>query len=82
MKFDERSRSVTSGGNGASNTKISGQEGTKISGQEGTKIAGQEGTKLGGGGASAFFNSLRLFKNVESRWYISGFTKKPDTIDD
>jgi len=33
---------------------------------------------LGGGGASGFFNSLKLFKNIESRWNVSGFTKKPD----
>ena len=50
---------------------------TKISGQEGSKISGQEGSKLGGGGESNFFNSLRLFKNIESRWDISGFTKRP-----
>jgi cysteine peptidase C11 family protein len=61
---------------GQEGTKIAGQEGTKIAGQEGTKIAGQEGTKLGGGGSSKFFESLRLFKNIESRWDISGFTKK------
>jgi hypothetical protein len=64
---------------GQEGTKIAGQEGTKIAGQEGTKIAGQEGSKLAGGsGASAFFQSLRLFKNIESRWDISGFTKRPD----
>lgn len=63
---------------GQEGSKISGQEGTKISGQEGTKISGQEGSKLAGGGANAFFNSLRLFKNIESRWDISGFTKKPE----
>jgi hypothetical protein len=63
---------------GQEGTKIAGQEGTKIAGQEGTKIAGQEGTKLAGGGSSAFFNSLRLFKNIESRWDISGFTKRPE----
>lgn len=62
---------------GQEGSKISGQEGSKISGQEGTKISGQEGSKLGGGGESNFFNSLRLFKNVESRWDISGFTKRP-----
>ena len=62
---------------GQEGTKIAGQEGTKIAGQEGTKIAGQEGTKLAGGGSSRFFESLRLFKNIESRWDISGFTKKP-----
>jgi cysteine peptidase C11 family protein len=63
---------------GQEGTKIAGQEGTKIAGQEGTKIAGQEGTKLAGSGANAFFSSLRLFKNIESRWDISGFTKKPE----
>ena len=94
VRFDERSPSVSSDGNGQEGSKISGQEGSKISGQEGSKISGQEGSKisgqegskisgqegskLGGGGASAFFNSLRLFKNIESRWDISGFTKKTD----
>jgi Clostripain family len=63
---------------GQEGSKIAGQEGSKIAGQEGSKIAGQEGSKLAGGGAGAFFNSLRLFKNIESRWDISGFTKKPD----
>jgi hypothetical protein len=61
-------------------TNLSGRSSqrTKIAGHEGTKIAGHEGTKLAGGGSSAFFNSLQLFKNIESRWDISGFTKKPD----
>jgi hypothetical protein len=63
---------------GQEGSKIAGQEGSKIAGQEGSKIAGQEGSKLAGGGSSAFFNSLRLFKNIESRWNISGFSKKPD----
>jgi serine/threonine protein kinase len=61
-------------------TNLSGRSSqrTKIAGHEGIKIAGHEGTKLAGGGSSAFFNSLQLFKNIESRWDISGFTKKPD----
>jgi cysteine peptidase C11 family protein len=64
---------------GQEGSKIAGQEGSKIAGQEGSKIAGQEGSKLAGAGSgsSRFFESLRLFKNVESRWDISGFTKKP-----
>ena len=67
---------------GQEGSKIAGQEGSKIAGQEGSKIAGQEGSKLAGGsGASAFFQSLRLFKNVESRWDISGFTKRPEETD-
>jgi len=66
---------------GQEGTRIAGQEGTRIAGQEGTRIAGQEGTRLAGGGAGTFFQSMRLFKNVESRWDISGFTKKPDETD-
>ena len=62
---------------GQEGSKIAGQEGSKIAGQEGSKIAGQEGSKLAGGGSSAFFDNLRLFKNIESRWNISGFTKRP-----
>jgi hypothetical protein len=86
VKFDEQFDSelytgIVSGDvkiSGQEGSKIAGQEGSKIAGQEGSKIAGQEGSKLAGGGASAFFNSLGLFKNIESRWDISGFTKKPD----
>ena len=63
---------------GQEGSKMAGQEGSKMTGQEGSKMAGQEGSKLGGGGSNAFFNNLRLFKNVESRWDISGFTKKPE----
>jgi hypothetical protein len=62
---------------GQEGTKLAGQEGTKLAGQEGTKLAGQEGTKLGGGSGSRFFESLRLFKNIETRWNISGFSKPP-----
>lgn len=63
---------------GQEGSKIAGQEGSKIAGQEGSKIAGQEGSKLAGGGSNAIFNSLRLYKNIESRWDISGFTKRPE----
>jgi hypothetical protein len=63
---------------GQEGSKMAGQEGSKMAGQEGSKMAGQEGSKLGGGGGSnALFNSLRLYKNIESRWDISGFTKRP-----
>ena len=88
VTFDERPR-VVAAANGSATTKIAGQEGTRIAGQEGTRIAGQEGTRiagqegtrLAGGGAGTFFQSMRLFKNIESRWDISGFTKKPDETD-
>jgi hypothetical protein len=62
---------------GQEGSKLAGQEGSKLAGQEGSKLAGQEGSKLGGPGSTAFFDSLRLFKNIETRWNISGFTKRP-----
>ena len=62
---------------GQEGSKIAGQEGSKIAGQEGSKLAGQEGSKLASGGSSNFFESIRLFKNIESRWDISGFSKRP-----
>jgi len=61
---------------GQQGSKIAGQQGSKIAGQQGSKIAGQQGSKMAGVGSDAFFGSLRMFKNVEGRWNISGFTKK------
>ena len=62
---------------GQEGTRMAGQEGTRMAGQEGTRMAGQEGTRMAGSGSSNFFQSLKMFKNVESHWYLSGFTKKP-----
>jgi cysteine peptidase C11 family protein len=84
VTFDESPRAVMTGGSGIVSTKIAGQEGTRIAGQEGTRIAGQEGTRIAGqegtrlAGGGGFFQSMHLFKNVESRWDVSGFTRKPD----
>jgi hypothetical protein len=63
---------------GQEGSKLAGQEGSKLAGQEGSKLADQEGSKLAGGGSNTFFSRLRAFKNIESRWDISGFTKRPD----
>ncbi|CAN5329285.1 clostripain-related cysteine peptidase [soil metagenome] len=79
IKFDPRAEMDALGN---FPTRLAGQEGSKLAGQEGSKLAGQEGSKLaGGGGSNAFFDNLRLFKNIESRWNISGFTKKPGEYD-
>ncbi|MER3429956.1 MAG: hypothetical protein C4324_02735, partial [Blastocatellia bacterium] len=83
IQFDDEIQlaSVTQEGSkiaGQEGSKIAGQEGSKIAGQEGSKIAGQEGSKIAGGGTPTVFNSLRLFKNIESRWNISGFSRPPD----
>ncbi|MCU1265446.1 MAG: Clostripain [Acidobacteria bacterium] len=63
---------------GQEGSKLAGQEGSKLAGQEGSKLAGQEGSKMGGGSSSAFFNNLKLWKNIESPYNISGFTKRPE----
>lgn len=63
---------------GQQGSKLAGQQGSKIAGNEESRLAGQQGSKLGGGGSEAFFERLRLFKNIESRWNISGFTKKTE----
>ncbi|MEP6848770.1 MAG: clostripain-related cysteine peptidase [Acidobacteriota bacterium] len=65
---------------GHEGSKMAGHEGSKMAGHEGSKMAGHEGSKMADGGSSyAFFDNLKLFKNIESRWNISGFTKKPET---
>ncbi len=66
---------------GTEGSKIAGTEGSKLAGTEGSKLSGTEGSKLAGGGSNAFFNSLRLFKNIESHWNVSGFTKKKTDAD-
>ncbi len=66
------------GSDSALAAKMGGREGTKMGGREGTKMGGREGTKMGGGGDSgSFFDSFELFKNIETPWNLSGFTKTP-----
>ncbi len=63
---------------GQQDSKMPGQVDSKMPGQRDSKMPGERDSKLGGGvGSNGFFSSLRLFKNIESRWNISGFTKKP-----
>lgn len=63
---------------GQQGSKLAGQQGSKIAGNEESRLAGQQGSKLAGGSSETFFERLRLFKNIESRWNISGFTKKTE----
>jgi hypothetical protein len=64
-------------------SKIAGQPTSKIAGQPASKLAGDEGARLGGaaGAGTTFFDNLRLFKNIESRWNVSGFSKKADEVE-
>lgn len=62
---------------GERDSKLAGERDSKLAGERDSKLAGDRGSKLaGGGGSSTFFDSLRMFKNIEGRWNISGFTKK------
>ena len=68
---------------GHEGSKMAGHEGSKMAGHEGSKMAGHEGSKLAGhdhGGSSAFFSSFKHFKNIETPWNLSGFTKKPKKL--
>ncbi|MGB7202428.1 MAG: clostripain-related cysteine peptidase [Pyrinomonadaceae bacterium] len=63
---------------GEQSSKMPGQQSSKMPGEQSSKMPGELNSKLaGGGGSNALFSSLRMFKNIESRWNISGFTKKP-----
>lgn len=64
---------------GEKDSKLAGERDSKLAGEKDSKLAGEKDSKLAGGssGSSAFFDSLRMFKNIESRWNVSGFTKKP-----
>ncbi|MEJ7625199.1 MAG: clostripain-related cysteine peptidase [Pyrinomonadaceae bacterium] len=65
-------------------SKLAGEMGSKLAGERGSKLAGERGSKLAGGssggGSSRFFDSLKLYKNIEGRWDISGFTKKAGNV--
>lgn len=72
--------STRMGGSGSS-TRLGGSAGsTRLGGSASSTRLGGSGssTRLGGGGLEAFFGTLQLFKNVESEWNISGFSKKPE----
>ncbi|MFN0139112.1 MAG: clostripain-related cysteine peptidase [Pyrinomonadaceae bacterium] len=63
---------------GESGGKMGGESGGKMGGESGGKMGGESGGKMGGGGSSnVLFSSLRLHKNIETKWNISGFTKTP-----
>lgn len=65
---------------GLEGSKQPGLEGSKQPGLEGSKQPGLEGSKMGGGASSALFANLRLWKNIETRHDIYGFTKhEPDS---
>jgi hypothetical protein len=60
---------------GLEGSKQAGLEGSKQAGLEGSKQAGLEGSKMGGGASNALFANLKLWKNIETRHDVYGFTK-------
>jgi hypothetical protein len=65
-------------------SKQAGLEGSKQAGLEGSKQAGLEGSKMGGAASNALFNTLKLWKNIETHQDVYGFTKhepEPDNED-
>ncbi|MFN0107286.1 MAG: clostripain-related cysteine peptidase [Blastocatellia bacterium] len=66
--------SVRQGGSGSSVRQ--GGSGSSVR-QGGSGSSVRQGGAVGGG-ADGFFNALKLRKNIEVRWDISGFTKKPE----
>ncbi len=62
---------------GSKDSKLAGSKDSKLAGSKDSKLAGSKDSKMAGsGGTDQFFDALRLFKNVESPWNISGFTKR------
>jgi hypothetical protein len=62
---------------GSKDSKLAGSKDSKLAGSKDSKLAGSKDSKLAGsGGTDQFFDALRLFKNIESPWNISGFTKR------
>lgn len=59
-------------------SKLAGEKASKLAGEKASKLAGEKASKMAGGdsGSNQFFDNLRLFKNIEGRWNISGFSKK------
>ncbi len=63
---------------GQPDSKFAGQPDSKFAGQPDSKFAGQPDSKfMGGGAANTFFTKLGLFKNIEKRYRVSGYSKRP-----
>ncbi len=66
---------------GQRDSKLAGQRDSKLAGQRDSKLAGQRDSKMAGGSSAstAFFDNLKLFKNIEMPWNVSGFSRDPDS---
>ncbi len=64
---------------GSSQTsKMGTSQTSKMGTSQTSKMGTSQTSKLGGGGVEAFYDKLKLWKNIESRFDISGFTKRPE----
>lgn len=62
---------------GQNSSRMPGQQTTRLAGQSTGRLSGQNTTRLAGIESNQFFDFLRLFKNIESPWNVSGFSKPP-----
>jgi Clostripain family len=84
--FDETSESMPLGGSETSLTKMGtsqtskmgSSQTSKMGSSQTSKMGSSQTSKLGGGGVDAFYEKLKLWKNIESRFDISGFTRRPE----
>jgi hypothetical protein len=57
--------------------KMGSSQSAKMGSSQSAKMGSSQSAKMGGGGVTAFYEKLRLWKNIESEFNISGFTKRP-----
>jgi len=84
--FDGTSESMPLSGSETSLTKMGTSQTSKMGTSQTSKLGSSQtskmGTsqtsKLGGGGVDAFYEKLKLWKNIENRFDISGFTRRPE----
>jgi hypothetical protein len=58
--------------------KMANSQTSKMANSQMSRLANSQTSKMGGGGLDAFYEKLKLWKNIESRFDISGFTKRPE----
>jgi hypothetical protein len=64
---------------GSSQTaKMGSSQTAKMGSSQTAKMGSSQTAKMAGGDVAAFYEKLRMWKNIESQFDISGFTKRPE----
>ena len=61
-------------------SKMGNSQTSKMGNSQTSKMGNSQTSKMGVGGGDHFFDKLGLWKNIETRFDISGFTKRPDDV--